>query len=170
MDTTVILAQPRVSQLRAAAVYVDLAGSVDLGRSSAEIDSYQWGKFSRDPLNRGIRIGRFDAKFSPILVLDLGAQTAPRCPCQYRGVQNAKEIHWNPVPLCVWLLDTESHLRIGEKTLSSAKKRSQNALRPTDIPRLSKMQILRPLLDWIHTSMGKTLNALVWSNPLKKLP
>ena len=54
-------------------------------------------------------------------------------------------------------MDTESHLRIGEKTLSSAKKRSQNALRPTDIPRISKMQILRPLLDWIHTSMGKTL-------------
>ena len=42
MDTTVILAQPRVSRLRADAVYVD-------GRASAEIVEKHSGEFSEGP-------------------------------------------------------------------------------------------------------------------------
>ena len=49
MDTTVILAQPRVSQLRAAAVYVDRRAAPELGTSAVEIDSYEAGKKNGDP-------------------------------------------------------------------------------------------------------------------------
>ena len=142
MDTTVILAQPRGSRLRAAAGYVVWLAPP----GAAEDRCIRIGESRRgDPPNRGIRIGRFDANFSPIQILDLGAQAAPRCPCAYRGVENAKNSYWYLEPLCLWLLDTESQLRIVEKTLTSAKKRSQNALRPTDLKRA--MEYKRLLLD-----------------------
>ena len=81
MDTTVILAQPRVSRLRADAVYVDRRGStgrtVDPGFSSARLAR-------RPPKNRPNRslvqaqICEKRAKKRPIHVRDLAAQTAPQ--------------------------------------------------------------------------------------------
>ena len=89
-------------------------------RGGSMVTTHESGR--GDPPNRGIRIGRFDAIFSPILVLDLGARTAPRCPCTYRGVENAKNSYWYLEPLCLWWMDTESHLRIGEKNAHQCEK------------------------------------------------
>ena len=50
MDTTVILAQPRVSQLRADVVYVDEWGMIGHPRASAEIDRKHPGEFAGSPL------------------------------------------------------------------------------------------------------------------------
>ena len=56
MDTTVILAQPRVSRLRAAAVYVDRRGMVGHPRKS--IEQIQ-ENFPGPPFFSGLRIGEF---------------------------------------------------------------------------------------------------------------
>ena len=95
-------------------------------------------------LSVGATGGTFDpAESGPLIVeftktefLSVDETWTPRVSSIDRGVENAKNSHWYLEPLCLWLLDTESQLRIGEKTLSSAKKRSQTALRPTDIPRV----------------------------------
>ena len=78
--------------------------------------------------------GPLTLEFTKTEFLSVDETWTPRVSSIDRGVENSKEIHLNPMPLCLWLLDTESHLRIGEKTLTSAKKRSQNTLGPTDIP------------------------------------
>ena len=51
MDTTVILAQPRVSRLRAAAVYVDRRGSRGLPRAAADILDFQMPVWREPPPN-----------------------------------------------------------------------------------------------------------------------
>ena len=70
MDTTVILAQPRVSRLRADAVYVDRSGSVrgtlDPGFSSARL--------ARGPPRSVLFYWANSAHLSPIHVRDLAAQ------------------------------------------------------------------------------------------------
>ena len=81
MDTTVILAQPRVSRLRADAVYVDRRGSpgrtVDPGFASA--------RFARRPPKNRPNLSHVymiirgkGAKKSRILTRDLAAQIAAR--------------------------------------------------------------------------------------------
>ena len=50
MDTTVILAQPRVSRLRADVIYVDRRGRLWQGLASAEIQVFQMPEFSGAPL------------------------------------------------------------------------------------------------------------------------
>ena len=62
MDTTVILAQPRVSRLRAAAGYVDSRGCVGLRGASAEIEEKHSGEFFQGPPDRRIWIGVSGAK------------------------------------------------------------------------------------------------------------
>ena len=49
MDTTVILAQPRVSRLRADAVYVDRSGSVRASAGEPRILDLRMGIFRGDP-------------------------------------------------------------------------------------------------------------------------
>ena len=58
MDTTVILAQPRVSRLRADAVYVLWRGCGE----RTENRGNKYGRFARGPPFSGLRIGEFSEK------------------------------------------------------------------------------------------------------------
>ena len=62
MDTTVILAQPRVSRLRADVVYVHSWGMLGHARASAEIDRTNPGEFSGGGPFSGLRVGEFSEK------------------------------------------------------------------------------------------------------------
>ena len=62
MDTTVILAQPRVSRLRADAVYVDRSGSRGAPAGRTENQGKAFGRFARGPPFSGLRIRESSGK------------------------------------------------------------------------------------------------------------
>ena len=96
--TTVILAQPRVSRLRAGVIYVDSRGMVRHGWASAEILDFQMPIFFGDPL-KSLQICSPDIPKSAEKVrktdLSVGEIWAPKIAPTLRGKKNPIT-RWGP--------------------------------------------------------------------------